>query len=197
MVDAPVEILLREIVKGVKKEPIIIETGRSTSGIKLEPGIKKEEKSPNTPIPSKSSTSKSGGCKKAEMSGATKGILKKIGFNPKFVEGYDTDEDGGYTPKGKGNGKGKHKKLRKPRPRSCKRLGRFGPSHETRSGLRHGQHGLRIDPFRPPPGDEGKRVCWEPGLTFKNGWERLKSKFVGQGISTCGDWHAVIPVSII
>ena len=35
------------------------------------------------------------------MSGATKSILKKIGFNPKFVEGYDTDKDGGYTPKGK------------------------------------------------------------------------------------------------
>ena len=126
MVDAPVETLLREIVKGVKKEPIIIETGRFSSGIKLEPGIKKEKKSPKTPIPSKSSTSKSGGCKKAAMSGATKSILKKIGFNPKFVEGYDTDKDGGYTPKGKGNGKGKHKKLRKLRPRRCNKVGKIG-----------------------------------------------------------------------
>ena len=42
IVDAPVETLLKHIIKAVKKEPaapIIIEMGPSTSGSKLEPGI--------------------------------------------------------------------------------------------------------------------------------------------------------------
>ena len=47
MVDAPVENLLKQILKGVKQEPaapIIIQEGPSTSG------IKKEKKVPNHPF---------------------------------------------------------------------------------------------------------------------------------------------------
>ena len=107
MVDAPVERLLKEIIKKEPPAPVIIQPG--PSGIKKEKktpkpstsGIKKDTKSPKTPIPSKPSTSKSGGFKKAALSGAIKGILKKIGVDPKFMDSYDTDEEGGYTPKRK------------------------------------------------------------------------------------------------
>ena len=116
MVDAPVETLLKEIVKGVKRPqaaPIIVEAG--PSGIKVEPGpsgIKKEKKSPKTPIPSKPSTGKSGGWKKAALSGATKALMKQVGVDPKVVDSFDTDEEGGHTPKGIGKGK-KPKKIKK------------------------------------------------------------------------------------
>ena len=69
MADAPVEALLKEIVKGIKRPqaaPIIVEAG--PSGIKVDPatsGIKKEKTSPKTPIPKKPSTGKSGDWKKA------------------------------------------------------------------------------------------------------------------------------------
>ena len=116
MADAPVEALLKEIVKGVKRPqaaPIVVEAG--PSGIKVEPGpsgIKKEKKSPTTPIPSKQSTDKSGGWKKAALSGATKTLMKQIGVDPKLVDTFDTDDEGGYTPKGKGKGK-QPKKIKK------------------------------------------------------------------------------------
>ena len=105
MVDAPVETLLKQIVKGVKKDPIVIDGGPSTSGIKIKPstsGIKKEKKSPKPPIPPKPSSGKSGGFKKATLSGAAKGFLKSIGVDPKYI---DDDDDGGYSPKGKAKGK--------------------------------------------------------------------------------------------
>lgn len=104
MVDAPVETLLKQIVKGVKKDPIVIDGGPSTSGIKIKPSpssIKKEKKSPKPPIPPKSSSGKSGGWKKATLSGAAKGFLKSIDVDPKYVD----DDDGGYSPKGKAKGK--------------------------------------------------------------------------------------------
>ena len=108
--------------KGVSKDPIIIEAGPSMSDVKVEPstsGTKKVKKSPKTPIRFKSSpgkrpkpgtekkpsTSKSGGLKKAVLSAATKGVTKKIGIDPEFVDSFGTDDEGGYTPKGKGKGK--------------------------------------------------------------------------------------------
>ena len=109
MVDAPVETLLKQIVKGIKKEPtpagVKIEPG--PSGITIEPstsGIKKEKKSPKTPIPSKPSTSKSEGLKKKVLTEGAKAFLKKAGVDPKFVD------EGGYSPKGKGK---KYKKAKK------------------------------------------------------------------------------------
>ena len=58
-----------------------------------------------TPLPSNSK--KSGGFKKAALSGATKGFLKSIGIDPKFIDDDAEDE----TPKG---AKGKQpKKIRK------------------------------------------------------------------------------------
>ena len=103
MADAPVEALLKEIVKGVKKPQaarIIVEAG--LSGIKVEPGpsgIKKEKKSPKIPIPSTPSTCKSGGWKKAALPGATKVLMKQIGVDPKVVDTFDTDVEGGRTTK--------------------------------------------------------------------------------------------------
>ena len=119
MVDAPAERLLKEIIKKEPTAPVIIQPG--PSGIKKEKktpkpstsGIKKETKSTKTPSSSKPSTSKSGSWKKAALTGATKGILRKIGVDPKFVDSYYTEDEGGYSPKEKGNGKGKYPKAKK------------------------------------------------------------------------------------
>ena len=92
MVDAPVENLLKQILKGVKQEPtapIIIQETPSTSG------IKKEKKSSKLPIPIKPSTSKKttpSTSKKSFLSESTKTILKSLGL--------EDDDDGGYSPKG-------------------------------------------------------------------------------------------------
>ena len=122
MVDTPDENLLKQIIKGVNKDPtvpIIIKQEATTrvkeeavSKIKKEPqpstsGVKKTPKGPKPPIPptpstltKKSTTSKSGGLKKTVLSGATKGVLKSLGLR------YSDDEDeGGYSPKGKGKKK--------------------------------------------------------------------------------------------
>ena len=111
MVDAPVERLLKEIIKKEPPAPVIIQPG--PSGIKKEKktpqpgpsGIKKETKGTKPPISPKPSSSKS--WKKAALSGATKGVLRKVGVDPKLIDNYDTDDDdeGGYSPKGKGKGK--------------------------------------------------------------------------------------------
>ena len=106
MVDAPVENLLKQILKGVKQEPaapIIIQETPSTSGIKKEKkstpstsGIKKEKKSSKLPIPIKPSTSKKttpSTSKKSGYSESTKTILRSLGLE-------DDDDDGGYSPKG-------------------------------------------------------------------------------------------------
>ena len=113
MVNAPVERLLKDIIKKEYPAPVIIQDQPGPSGVKKEKktprpgpsGIKKETKSTKPPIPPKPSTSKSGGWKKATLSGATKGLVKKIGVDPKFVDSFDTDDEGGYSPKKKGKGK--------------------------------------------------------------------------------------------
>ena len=91
MVDAPVENLLKQILKGVKQEPaapIIIQETPSTSG------IKKEKKSTKPPIPPKPSTSKKttfSTSKKSGYSESTQKILRSLGLD---------DDDGSYSPKG-------------------------------------------------------------------------------------------------
>ena len=137
MVDTPAENLLKEIIKGVNKDPtvpIIInqeattsvkqEAATPVSRIKNEPqpstsGVKKTPKSPKPLIPPKQTTSKSGGLKKTVLSGATKGVLKSLGLR------YSDDEGkGGYSPKGKG--KKKYPKTKKTTLQSYKRVGKTG-----------------------------------------------------------------------
>ena len=111
MVDAPVERLLKDILKKEPPAPVIIQPG--PSGIKKEKktpkpstsGVKQERKGTKIPSSSKPSTGKSGGWKKAALSGASKGVLRKLGIDPKLIDKYDTDDEGGYSPKGKGKGK--------------------------------------------------------------------------------------------
>lgn len=53
MVDAPMETLLKQIITKEHAGPIVIETGPSTSGIKIEPstsGIRKEKNVPRLPF---------------------------------------------------------------------------------------------------------------------------------------------------
>ena len=124
MVDSPAESLLKQIIKGVNKDPtvpIVIKQEATTpvSRIKKEPqtpstsGVKKTPKGPKPPIPPKPATlpprpskpttsKKKEGLSKTVLSGATKGVLKSLGLS------YDENE-GGYSPKGKGEGKGKKK----------------------------------------------------------------------------------------
>ena len=129
MVDAPVENLLKQILKGVKQEPaapIIIQETPSTSGIKKEKkstpstsGIKKEKKSSKLPIPIKPSTSKKttpSTSKKSFLSESTKTILRSLGL--------EDDDDGGYSPKG-AKGK-KPKKGKKTLGKSYKKVGKSG-----------------------------------------------------------------------
>jgi len=107
MVDAPVENLLKQILKGVKQEPaapIIIQETPSTSGIKREEtpstsGIKKEKKSTKPPIPPKPFTSKKTGTtsKKSTLSADSKSFLRSLGVDERFIS---DDDDGGYSPKG-------------------------------------------------------------------------------------------------
>ena len=124
MVDTPTENLLKQIIKGVNKDPttpIVIKQEATTPvKIKKEPqtpstsGVKKTPKGPKPPIPPKPATlpakpskpttsKKKEGLSKTVLSGATKGVLKSLGLS------YDEDE-GGYSPKGKGKGKKKAKK---------------------------------------------------------------------------------------
>ena len=98
MVDAPVENLLKQILKGVKQEPaapIIIQETPSTSG------IKKEKKSSKLPIPIKPSTSKKKGTtsKMSFLSADSKSFLRSLGVDERFISDGD-DDDGGYSPKG-------------------------------------------------------------------------------------------------
>ena len=95
MVEAPLEALLKQIIKGqsIKKEPV------TPLRIKKEPatpgpsGIKKTPSTSKPPIPPKpaslqksTSEKKSGGFKKAVLSGAAKGFLKSIGVDPKYID---------------------------------------------------------------------------------------------------------------
>ena len=67
---------------------------------------------PSTLKTTQTSTSKkkSGGFKKAALSGATKGFLRSMGIYPRFIDDDDEDENGSYIPKG---GKGKQPKQAK------------------------------------------------------------------------------------
>ena len=124
MVDTPAENLLKQIIKGVNKDPttpIVIKQEAGTPvKIKKEhqtpstSGVKKTPKGPKPPIPPKPATlppklskpttsKKKEGLSKTVLSGATKGVLKSLGLS------YDEDE-GGYSPKGK---KKKYKKAKK------------------------------------------------------------------------------------
>ena len=125
MVDSLAESLLKQIIKGVNKDPtvpIVIKQEAPTpvSRIKKEPqtpstsGVKKTPRGPKPPIPPKPATlpprpskpttsKKKEGLSKTVLSGATKGVLKSLGLS------YDENE-GGYSPKGKGKGKKKAKK---------------------------------------------------------------------------------------
>ena len=98
MVDAPLESLLKQLIrtgKKIKTEPV------TPARIKMEPatpgpsGMKKEAPTPKPPVPPKppglktpqpsTSKKKSRGFKKAALSGATKGFLKSIGINQSFI----------------------------------------------------------------------------------------------------------------
>jgi len=135
--DAPVENLLKQIIKGVKKEPkatapVVIKQEAATpkpvkkeaaspkpkkkrvhpaKKIKFKPftsGIKKETKTPKPPITPKPSTNKKGSVKKAVLSGAAKGFLRSVGIDERFIE--NEDDSGGYSPNSK---KKKYKKAKK------------------------------------------------------------------------------------
>ena len=103
LVKGPLETMFKQLIKntsrGTKTPKIKEEATPSTSG------AKKKSPAAKTPIPPKPSSSKSGGWKKAALSGATKATLRKIGIDPKLIDKYDTDDEGGYSPKGKGKGK--------------------------------------------------------------------------------------------
>ena len=109
MVDAPVERLLKEIIKKEPPTPVIIQPG--PLGIKKErktpkpgpSGIKKETKGTKPPIPPKPPSLK--GTKKKTLTASTKATLRKAGVDPKLIDSYDTEDEGGYSPKTKGKGK--------------------------------------------------------------------------------------------
>ena len=109
MADAPVERLLKQIIKGVNqppaaRAPVIIKqepATPSTSGLKKE--FTKTSTSKKPPVPPKPYTT---GKKKA-MSESQKQFLRSIGVAEKYI-----DDDGGYSPKGKGKGK-TYKKAKK------------------------------------------------------------------------------------
>jgi len=113
MADAPVERLLKQIIKGVNQPPA---AAQAPVIIKQEPatpstsGLKKEFKFPKTstgkepPVPPEPATT---GKKKA-MSESQKEFLRSIGVAEKYID----DDDGGYSPKGKGKGK-TYKKAKK------------------------------------------------------------------------------------
>ena len=104
---------------------------RTPSGIETSPkpstsGIKKERKGTKPPMPAKPSVSKNGGWKKATLTGATKGILRKAGVNPKLIDRYDTDDEGGYSPKRQRQ----VSQSQEDRSREVtRRVGRLGQSH--------------------------------------------------------------------
>ena len=112
LVDAPLESLLKQLIKTgpkkVKTEPV------TPARIKKEPATPGPSgvKPPIPPKPSSlkpTSTKKSGGFKKAALSGAAKGFLRSIGVDPKYID--DDDDDESETPKG---AKGKQpKKIKK------------------------------------------------------------------------------------
>ena len=112
MVDSPAENLLKQIIKVVNKDPaapIVIKQEVATPVSKIKEqqpstsGVKKGSTGLKPPIPPKpSSKSKSQGFKKTVSLGATKVVLKSLGLTYKDT---DSEDEGGYSPKGKGKKK--------------------------------------------------------------------------------------------
>ena len=109
MADAPVERLLKQIMKGVNQPPaapVVIKqepATPSTSGFKKEfkytkPSAAKSAPGTKPPVPPKPAAAKSAPGKL--MSEAQKEFLRSMGVAEKYI-----DDDGGYSPKGKGKGK--------------------------------------------------------------------------------------------
>jgi len=122
MVDAPVETLLKQIIKGVNQPaaaPVIIPPQPlSTTGLKKElktpipstSGFKKGKKTPKPPIPPKPVTlgkTPLSSKKKSPLSDRAIRVLKSLGIDP---------DDGGYSPKGKA------KKYKKVKPSAAEKL---------------------------------------------------------------------------
>ena len=122
MVEAPLETLLKQIIKGqpattpIKKETV------TPWRMKKEPATPSPSglRSPKPPIPPKptslqkpTSEKKSGGFKNAVLSGAAKGFLKSLGVDPKYIDDGAEEE----SPKARTKGK-KPRKPDRPRPRS-------------------------------------------------------------------------------
>ena len=184
MVDVPLENLLKKLVKQKKPAPIVV-TPRP-SEMKMEPAtpgpsgakMKKEMSTAKPPVPPKPpglktpppSTSKkrSGGFKKAALSGATKGFLKSIGIDPKFIDDDNAEDE---TPKG---AKGKQpKKIRKTGRKTSRRLGRVGQAHQEETELWQDQE---VNPREDVKGDGGS--------IFRNCWARPASSFIGLATNT-------------
>ena len=102
-----------------QKGSVHSQTSRSTQTLHLK-----------TPFPSTSK--KSGGFKKAALSGATKCFLKSISIDSKFI-----DEDVGYTPKG---GKGKQPKKAKKTETEKVTKGWEGWDNPTKRRLSYGKN---------------------------------------------------------
>ena len=107
MVDTPLESLLKKLVKQTGKKPAPVIVTPRPSKMKMEPatpgpsGIKMSSTKP-TPIktpPASTGKKKSGGFKKAALSGAAKGFLKSFGVDPKFVD--DDEDESPQAAKGK------------------------------------------------------------------------------------------------
>ena len=94
LVDAPLESLLKKLVKQTGKKPAPVIVTPRPSKMKMEPATPGPSgMSKPTPIKTPpTSTKKSGGFKKAALSGAAKGFLKSFGVDPKFVDDDDDDE---------------------------------------------------------------------------------------------------------
>jgi len=108
MADAPVERLLKQIIKGVNQPPaapVVIKqepATPSTSGFKKE--FKKPSISKKPPVPPKPTAKSAPG---KLMTESQKEFLRSIGVAEKYI-----DDDGGYSPKGKTKGK-TYKKAKK------------------------------------------------------------------------------------
>ena len=107
MVDAPLESLLKKLVKQTGKKPAPVIVTPRPSKMKMEPatpgpsGIKMSKPTPIKTPPTSTGKKKSGGFKKAALSGAAKGFLKSLGVDPKFVDDDDDEDESPQAAKGK------------------------------------------------------------------------------------------------
>ena len=110
--------MLKKLVKQTSKKPAPVIVTPRPSKMKMEPAtpgpskMKMEPASPGpsgikmskpTPVktPPPSTGKKSGGFKKAALSGAAKGFLKSFGVDPKFVDDDDDEDEPPPAAKGK------------------------------------------------------------------------------------------------